>query len=297
MVTRFLLAGVQMAPVFGDVAANIAGTSAWIRAAADRGARLVVLPEAASAGYVFADRAEAARYAQPVPDGPTVTAWARLAAELDVWIVGGVTERDGDAVFNSAVLLGPSGHLGTFRKAHLWNDEKEIYDRNADGFPVYDTPLGRIGIGICYDAWFPETFRSAALQGADLVVLPSNWVPVPGQPTAAPAMANLMCMTGAHSNQCYVAGISRIGVENGQPFVGRSVLVGPDGWPIAGPASGDREELVLAEVDLIGTRAQRWHNPFNQPLADRRTDLYVTGDVDRAGGAAVTALTCVDGDR
>ncbi|MGW0503451.1 nitrilase family protein [Micromonospora sp. NPDC003241] len=278
MVTRFLLAGVQMAPVFGDVAANIAGTSAWIRAAADRGARLVVLPEAASAGYVFADRAEAARYAQPVPDGPTVTAWARLAAELDVWIVGGVTERDGDAVFNSAVLLGPTGHLGTFRKAHLWNDEKEIYDRNADGFPVYDTPLGRIGIGICYDAWFPETFRSAALQGADLVVLPSNWVPVPGQPTTAPAMANLMCMTGAHSNQCYVAGISRIGVENGQPFVGRSVLVGPDGWPIAGPASGDREELVLAEVDLIGTRAQRWHNPFNQPLADRRTDLYVTGD-------------------
>ncbi|MFI7025491.1 nitrilase family protein [Micromonospora sp. NPDC049900] len=293
MVTRFLLAGVQMAPVFGDVAANIAGTSAWIRAAADQGARLVVLPEAASAGYVFADRAEAARYAQPVPEGPTVTAWARLAAELDVWIVGGVTERDGDAVFNSAVLLGPTGHLGTFRKAHLWNDEKEIYDRNADGFPVYDTPLGRIGIGICYDAWFPETFRSAALQGADLVVLPSNWVPVPGQPTTAPAMANLMCMTGAHSNQCYVAGISRIGVENGQPFVGRSVLVGPDGWPIAGPASGDREELVLAEVDLIGTRAQRWHNPFNQPLADRRTDLYVAGDVDRA----VTAVTCVDGDR
>ncbi|MEU5551410.1 nitrilase family protein [Micromonospora sp. NPDC047793] len=276
MVTRFLLAGVQMAPVFGDVAANVAGTSAWIRAAAERGARLVVLPEAASAGYVFADRAEATRYAQPVPDGPTVTAWARLAAELDVWIVGGVTERDGDAVFNSAVLIGPTGHLGTFRKAHLWNDEKDIYDRNVDGFPVFDTPLGRIGIGICYDAWFPETFRSAAVQGADLVVLPSNWVPVPGQPRAAPAMANLMCMTGAHSNQCYVAGISRIGAERGQPFIGRSVLVGPDGWPIAGPASGDREELVLAEVDLIGTRAQRLHNPFNQPLADRRTDLYVT---------------------
>ncbi|QOC95388.1 hydratase [Micromonospora craniellae] len=267
-----------MAPVFGDIAANIASTCGWIRAAADRGARLVVLPEAASAGYVFADRVEAARYAQPVPDGPTVTAWARLAAELDLWIVGGVTERNGDRIFNSAVLLGPTGHVGTFRKAHLWNDEKEIYDRNDDGFPVYDTPLGRIGIGICYDAWFPETFRSAALQGADLVVLPSNWVPVPGQPTAVPAMANLMCMTGAHSNQCYVAGISRIGVENGQPFVGRSVLVGPDGWPIAGPASGDREELVLAEVDLVGTRAQRWHNPFNQPLADRRTDLYVTGD-------------------
>ncbi len=277
MVTRFLLAGVQLEPVFGDIPANIARTSYWIREAAARGARLVVLPEAATAGYVFADRAEAAHHAQPVPDGPTCTAWARLAAELGVWIVGGVTERDGDRIFNAAVLLGPTGHVGTFRKAHLWNDEKEIYDRNGDGFPVFDTPLGRIGIGICYDAWFPETFRSAALQGADLVVLPSNWVPVPGQPDAVPAMANLMCMTGAHSNQCYVAGVSRIGVERGQPFVGRSVLVGPDGWPIAGPASPDREELVLAEVDLIGSRAERLHNPFNQPLADRRTDLYVAG--------------------
>jgi predicted amidohydrolase len=275
MVTRFLLAGVQMEPVLGDIPANIARTSYWIREAAARGARLVVLPEASSAGYVFVDRAEAARHAQPVPDGPTVAAWARLAEELDVWIVGGVTERDGDRVFNSAVLLGPTGHVGTFRKAHLWNDEKDIYDPNRDGFPVFDTPLGRIGIGICYDAWFPETFRSAALQGADLVVLPSNWVPVPGQPAAVPPMANLLCMTGAHCNQCYVAGVSRIGVERGQAFVGRSVLVGPDGWPLAGPASPDREELLLAEVDLVGSRAGRLNNPFNQPLADRRTDLYV----------------------
>ncbi|MBM0240561.1 hypothetical protein JNW88_32085 [Micromonospora sp. ATA32] len=77
MVTRFLLAGVQLEPILGDIPANIARTSYWIREAAGRGARLVVLPEAASAGYVFADRAEAAHHAQPVPDGPTVTAWAR----------------------------------------------------------------------------------------------------------------------------------------------------------------------------------------------------------------------------
>lgn len=291
MVTRFLLAGVQFEPVLGDIAGNIARTSSWIRQAAIRGARLVVLPEAASAGYVFTDRAEAARHAQPVPDGPTIVAWARLAAELDVWIVGGVTERKGDQVFNTAVLLGPTGHLGSFRKAHLWNDEKDIYDRNVDGFPVFDTPLGRIGIGICYDAWFPETFRSAALQGADLLVLPSNWVPVPGQPASVPAMANLLCMTGAHSNQCYVAGVSRVGVERGQPFVGRSVLVGPDGWPLAGPASFDREELILAEVDLIGSRPQRLHNPFNQPLADRRPDLYVGQPDFGAGRTAVPRPT------
>ena len=274
--TSFVLAGVQWQPVLGDVEGNLAASSAWIRRAAAAGARLVVLPEASSAGYVFADRTEAARYAEPVPAGPTSTAWAALAAELDLWIVGGVTEREGERVYNAAVVLGPDGHLGTYRKAHLWNDEQRIYDRNTEGFPVFDTPLGRIGVGICYDAWFPEMFRSAAVQGADLLVLPSNWVPVPGQPGTGPAMAHLMCMTGAHCNQYFVAGVSRIGVERGQEFVGRSVLVGPDGWPLAGPASRDREELVLAEVDLIGTRRQRRENPFNQPLADRRTDLYAS---------------------
>jgi len=276
VVTGFVLAGVQMEPVLGDPAANIEKSSYWIREAAGHGARLVVLPEAASAGYVFADREEALRHAEPVPGGPAYTAWAALAAELDLWIVAGITELAEGTVYNSAVLIGPEGHVGTFRKAHLWNFEKEIYGRNEEGFPVFETPLGNIGIGICYDAWFPETFRSTALRGADLLVLPSNWVPVPGQPADAPAMANLMCMTGAHSNQYFVAGISRIGVERGQEFIGRSVIVGPSGWVLAGPAGGDTEELLLAEVDLIGTRRERRENPFNQPLADRRTDVYVT---------------------
>ncbi|MFF5114656.1 nitrilase family protein [Streptosporangium sp. NPDC000509] len=276
--TGFILAGVQLRPRIGDVAGNIERSSKWITKAAEAGARLVVLPEASSAGYVFADRAEALRYAEDVPEGPACSAWAALARRHGLWIVAGVTEREGDRVYNSAVLIGPDGHVGTFRKAHLWNDEKAIYHRNEAGFPVFDTPLGRIGVGICYDAWFPETFRSAALQGADLIVLPSNWVPVPGQPADVPAMATLMCMTGAHSNQSYVAGVSRVGVERGQEFVGRSVIVGPDGWIVAGPASDDGEELLLAEIDLIGSREARRGNPFNQPLADRRPDLYVTHD-------------------
>ncbi|MGA5699796.1 nitrilase family protein [Peterkaempfera bronchialis] len=278
--TGFLLAGVQFEPVLGDPAANAEASGHWVREAARRGARLVVLPEASSAGYMFADRAEALRYAEPVPGGPVYSAWAALAAELDLWIVAGITELAGERLYNSAVLIGPHGHLGTYRKAHLWNAEQEVYDRQQDGFPVFDTPLGRIGIGICYDAWFPETFRSAALRGADLLALPSNWVPVPGQPADAPTMANLMCMTGAHSNQFYVAGISRTGVERGQPFIGSSLIVGPSGWPLAGPAGGDGQELVLAEVDLIGSRAERHGNPFNQPLADRRPELYETGVPD-----------------
>ncbi|MBO9522493.1 MAG: hypothetical protein J7518_13220 [Nocardioidaceae bacterium] len=272
--TAFLLAGAQFDPVFGEPESNRATTEDWIRRAARAGARLVVLPEACVSGYVFDDRAEALRYAEEVPDGPSVTLWSALCRELDLYVVAGIVERRGEQVFNAAVLVGPEGWLGTFHKAHLWNDEKELFDPNTEGFPVVETELGRIGIGICYDAWFPETFRTAALAGADLLALPANWVPVPGQPETVPTMAAMLCMTGAHSNHFYVAGISRTGIERGQPFIGRSLIVGPDGWPLAGPVSGESEELLLAEVDLVGTREQRWGNPFNQPVLDRRPDLY-----------------------
>ncbi|WP_130799466.1 nitrilase-related carbon-nitrogen hydrolase [Streptomyces otsuchiensis] len=279
--TAFVLAGAQYAPRIGEVAANIDLSEHWIREAAAAGARLVVLPEAASAGYVFDDRAEAERYAEPFPGGSVHRAWSALAAELGLWIVGGVTERAGERLYNSAVLVGPHGHAGTYRKAHLWNDEQRIYDRQDDGLPVFSTPLGEIAVGICYDAWFPETFRSAALAGADLLALPANWVPVPGQPDTVPVMADMLCMTGAHSNQMYVAGISRTGTERGQEFIGRSLIAGPEGWPLAGPAGPVADELLLAEVDLIGSRPARHHNPFNQPLADRRTDLYRSGPLAR----------------
>lgn len=275
--TAFLLAGVQFDPVFGEPERNRATIEAWIRRAAEAGARLVVLPEACVSGYVFDDRVEALRYAEEVPDGPSVTGWTALCQELGLYVVAGLVERRGERVFNAAVLVGPHGWLGTFHKAHLWNAEKEIYDRNLEGFGVVDTELGRIGFGICYDAWFPETFRAATLGGADLLALPANWVPVPGQPDSVPTMASMLCMTGAHSNHLYVAGISRTGVERGQPFIGRSLIVGPDGWPLAGPVSGNAEELLLAEVDLVGTRERRWGNPFNQPVLDRRPDLYRTG--------------------
>lgn len=275
--TSFVLAGVQFRPVLGDIHGNIEATTHWIREAVGVGAKFVVLPEAASAGYMFRDRDEASLYAQS-PEGETITAWRAMAQEFQIHIAGGFIERDDRGIYNSAVLIGPHGVIGRFRKAHLWNAEQKIYDRNEDGFPVFDTPLGRIGIGICYDAWFPETFRSVALQGADLLVLPANWVPVPDQPDDGLAMANMMCMTGAHSNNIYVAGISRVGSERQQDFIGSSVIVNPLGWPLAGPASKNREELVIAEVDLIGSRDTRFGNPFNQPIDDRRPELYVGDD-------------------
>lgn len=269
----YRVACVQMEPHVGDAEGNRRASEARIREAASSGATLIVLPEAAAAGYVFQDRDEALQAAELVPSGPACELWQGLCRELNIWIIAGLTERDGEGVCNSAVFLSPEGLVGTFRKAHLWNVEKEIYEPGQE-FPVYDTPLGRIAIAICYDAWFPETFRSASLGGADVLVMPSNWVPVPNQPEQDPIMANMMCQTGAHSNHLYVVAASRIGTERGQDFVGCSLVVGPDGWPIAGPAPRDEEAIVYADIDPVGTRDERWSNPFNQPVRDRRTDLY-----------------------
>ena len=268
------IACLQMRPVFGDIADNIAHSVALIEKAAARGASLVVLPELANSGYVFKSRAEAFALAEPVPGGRTTDAWAAAAARLNMHIVAGICERDGDKLFNSAVVLGPRGHIGTFRKVHLWNEEALYFERGNLGFPVFDTPLGRIGVGICYDGWFPETFRLCALQGADIVCVPTNWVPIPGQEDGREAMANILVKAAAHSNSLFIACADRVGTERGQSFEGQSLIVSYTGWPVAGPASRDNEELVFARVDLGEARRKRNWNAFNQVMRDRRTDVY-----------------------
>ena len=95
-------------------------------------------------------------------------------------------------LYNSSVVIGPQGHLGTFRKVHLWNEENLYFEPGDVGYPVFKTPLGRIGTFICYDCWFPESFRLCALQGADIVCVPTNWVPIPGQDPKREAMANIL---------------------------------------------------------------------------------------------------------
>jgi len=268
------IACIQMRPVFGDIEGNIARSLAFIEQAAAQGAALIVLPELANSGYVFRSRAEAFALAEPVPGGRTTEAWAAAAARHDLFIVAGICERDGTKLFNSAVVIGPDGYIGTFRKVHLWNEEALYFESGDLGFPVFDTRLGRIGVGICYDGWFPETFRLCALQGADVVCVPTNWVPIPGQADGREAMANILVKAAAHSNSLFIACADRIGRERGQPFEGQSLIVSYTGWPVAGPASRTEEEIVFARVDLGEARRKRNWNAFNQVLRDRRTDVY-----------------------
>jgi len=272
--SKLKIACLQFNPQFGDVAGNLKRSIAMIEKAADAGACIVVLPELSNTGYMFQSRVEAFELAEPMPSGRSSQAWAEVAARRGLILVAGITERDGDRLYNSAVVLGPSGILGVYRKLHLWGDENLYFERGNLGVPVFATSYGRIGVAICYDGWFPEIFRRAAVQGADLVCVPTNWVPIPGQQPGQPPMANILHMAAAHSNSMVIACADRVGVERGQPFLGHSLIVSHTGWPVVGPASGSDEEILIGEVDLSAAHRDRHWNSFNHPLRDRRTDLY-----------------------
>jgi predicted amidohydrolase len=258
----------------GEVAANVARSIELVEQAAAQGARLVVLPELANTGYVFASRQEAYALAEAVPDGPSSQAWIALAQRLGIYLVAGIAERSGGRLYNAALIAGPDGYLGTYRKLHLWGDENLFFEPGDLGLPLFDTEFGRLGVAICYDGWFPEVYRLLALRGADIVAVPTNWVPMPGQTPDGPAMAHALAAAGAHSNGLTLVCADRVGVERGQPFVGRSLIVGSQGWTVAGPASHDREEVLVAPVDLAASRRARQLNDFNHVLRDRRRDLY-----------------------
>jgi predicted amidohydrolase len=268
------IACIQMEPKVGALDANVAKTLARLSAAHDNGAKIAVLPELCNSGYVFESREEAFSLAEPVPDGPTTRAWMGAAADYGMIVVAGIAERAGKRLFNSAVAIGPDGYIDTYRKNHLWAAENLYFEPGDFGVPVWHTAYGRIAAAICYDGWFPEIIRMAAVQGADLLCIPTNWVPMPEQPDNLPVMANILAMSAAHSNSLFIAAADRVGIERNQPFLGRSIIVGYTGWPIAGPASAVDEDIIYADIDLSDARRKRVLNEFNQPLRDRRIDLY-----------------------
>jgi predicted amidohydrolase len=263
-----------MEPRVGEKERNVARSLEWIARAADAGAQLAVLPELCNSGYVFETRDEAFALAEPIADGPTTKTWMAAAARHGMVIVAGIAERDGDNLYNAAVVVGPEGYIGTYRKNHLWGAENLFFEPGDLGVPVFHIGSGRIACAICYDIWFPEIFRLAALQGADLLCVATNWVPMPQQPGNLPVMANILAMSGAHSNSMFVAAADRVGTERGQPFLGNSIIVSHTGWPLAGPASFDREEMIVADMNLSDARRKRTLNDFNQLLRDRRIDVY-----------------------
>jgi 5-aminopentanamidase len=267
----------QLAPQVGHLAANRELAATAIADAASRGAAIVVLPELMSSGYVFESQAEARALAEP-PDGPTVTGWARLAAEHDLVIVGGFCEAAGDEVFNSAALVDASGLRVVYRKAHLWDAEPRWFARGAAPPPVVATRHGRIGVMICYDLEFPEWVRLPALAGAQLLCAPVNWPAYPRPDGERPAEV-VRVQADAAVNRMLIAVCDRIGDERGVAWVGGSVIVDADGWPLAGGSAGREPATLVADCDL-GAALDKAVSPNNDVFGDRRPELY--GEVARA---------------
>jgi len=262
----------QLAPVVGDLERNRARALAAIDAAAAAGAHVVVLPELAASGYVFADAEEARRLAEPA-DGPTPTGWADRARAHGLVVVGGFAELGADGrLYNSAALVDPGGVRAVYRKAHLWDRESLAFTPGDEPPLVLDTAHGRIGVMVCYDLEFPEWVRAAALAGAELLCVPTNWPRGP-RPAGERPMEVLRTMVAASTNRMAVAVCDRCGPERGTEWVAGTAIAGPDGWLLAGPAPAPEPALLVADVDLAATRDKAL-GPRNDVLRDRRPALY-----------------------
>ncbi|MFY0751186.1 nitrilase family protein [Pseudomonas sp. NFX5] len=244
--------------------------------AVNGGANLIVLPELSNCGYFFSSRQDAFDHAEAVPNGPSVREWIDFACKHQVYLVAGLSEIDGMQLFNTAVLLGPDGFIGKYRKAHLWNLEKLWFTPGNSGFPVFETPIGRIGLLICWDIWFPEVPRILSQQGADIICSLNNWVwtPPPLFDEAGKCMASYLTMTAAHVNNVFIAAASRIGEERDARYLGCSLIAGTNGWPIGAVASANRQEILFADIDITSARSAPIWNSLNDLQRDRRNDLY-----------------------
>lgn len=269
--TTTRVAACQLSLDIDDPEGNRRAVVTGVGAAVAAGARLVVLPELVTSGYVFADLAEARAKAEPV-DGPTVRLLADLSAEHGIVLVAGFCEvSEGERPYNSLAVLDRGELVAVYRKTHLWGTEKDMFALGHEPAPVVDTSVGRVAAMICYDLEFPEMIRDVALRGAQIVVAPSNW-PTNSPPPGERAPEVVKAQAGAAVNRVFVVVCDRWGSERGVDWIGGSVICDVEGYPVAGPADGG-EDLLLAELDL--SRADdKVVGPYNEAFSDRRPELY-----------------------
>lgn len=255
----------QFDPQFGEVAMNLDVVTAKLEQA---DADLIVLPELFASGYQFVSQEEAQRLAEPVPDGVTVRRLVEIAKRRRMHLVAGLAERSGTRCYNSAVVVGPSGFLGCYRKTHLFYEETQFFTAGDSGFHVWDIGPAKIGVMICFDWYYPEAARTLALQGADIICHPSNLV-LPNCPDSMP----VRCL----ENRVFAVTCDRIGTEarGGKErltYIGQSEIVTPKGV-IIHRASRDQEELTLVDIDPAEAR-DKTLNRYNDLFRDRRASLY-----------------------
>jgi N-carbamoylputrescine amidase len=290
---RIVTVGLIQDAVTGDQSATLADTITRIREAAKRGAQVICLKELFNAPYFCKKlKQEYFNYAEPLP-GPTTAEFTKVAKELGVVLIVPLYERQAPGLYrNSAVVIDADGSmLGVYRKMHIPHDplyEEKYYfapgdavtdgDHSANGFKVWKTRFGMIGVLICWDQWYPEAARITSLLGAEILFYPTaiGWHPAEKAEWGAAQVDGWRTSQRAHAiaNGVFVAAVNRVGFEpepgtNGLEFFGNSFVADPYGRVIAD--GGTKEEILIATCDLDLVEAARRNWPF---LRDRRVDAY-----------------------
>lgn len=270
-----------------DPDVSVKKISAGIEEAARSGADLVVFPETALQGYPAAMSRDdepgvlKSVYAVAEPlDGPRVAELTGVARELGVHVIFGLTERGArpGLVYNTTVLAGPEGLIGTYRKVHVAISEQVIWARGRD-WPVYDTPLGRIGMLICYDQAWPESCRELTLRGADILVMSTAWSLRPDEPSPSGALSVeqylLYGKVRAAENQRWFISSNFTGPLGDLTFFGNSQVIDPLGRVVAESGMKPEQSMVLAEVDVRGgIEAAQARSKGHRLWRDRRPETY-----------------------
>ena len=265
------IAAVQTDPKLMQVKENLDNMVKATREAARNKANLVVFPECSLTGYVFSSREEALPYAETIP-GPSTGELLAVCQELDVYVVFGLLEKDGDGLFNALSFVGPKGFAVSYRKNHLpFLGIDRFVDKGDRPFQVHSTTIGNIGLHICYDVLFPESARIMALLGADIVVLSTNF------PHGRGDALNCVARARTIENKVNMVTSDRVGTERGFTFAGLSNVVDVTGEVIS-IASPDKEEIVYGEVSLEAARQK--HRVFIpgeweiDNIGHRRPEIY-----------------------
>ncbi|HLF15672.1 MAG TPA: nitrilase-related carbon-nitrogen hydrolase [Bacteroidota bacterium] len=253
---------VQTNPEFGNAVKNIADAAELVGSVE---ADLYVLPELFTTGYNFINRKEAEKLSEPA-DGTAFRAMAALAAKLKAHIAYGFAEKK-EHCYNSAALVGPKGMAGLYRKVHLYARETLFFAPGDLGFPVFELPFGRVGIMVCFDWIYPESARTLALRGAQIIAHPSNLV----MPYCPDAM-----ITRCLENKIYAATANRIGTEQRGGlelhYIGTSGIVSPSG-EILMRMGADETGIRVVEVDLRAALNKKI-NRYNDLITGRRPSEY-----------------------
>ena len=225
---------------------------------------LLVLPELANSGYHFKSRKQAWENSEEIGKSKFVELLHNYCRKRNSYVASGFNEREGDKLFNSAILVGPEGIIGKYQKIHLFLNEKDIFSPGDAGLPVFSTPIGNIGLLVCFDWMFPEVWRILALKGADVICHCSNLV--------LPGFAQRAVPIHALINHVFVITANRIGREENLVFTGMSTVADPLG-NIVYQAGAETTETRFFRLDLELARNKQM-TPRNHLFEDRRVDQY-----------------------